>query len=764
MQVFGLVAQGLTRSKAGGHRAASNEKQSSGARTEMFLEKVVVVLLALGLPAITKPAEAQEASADVVVYGATPAGVMAAIAASRGGKHVLLLEPGTMVGGMLSGGLTKTDIGRRDTVGGLPNEFFRHVLAYYDKTYGKDSKQSKETHGGIFFEPHVAELVFHEMLHEAHVQVMTKKRIVSANVDHDRIVSIKVSDSSTGDSNQVNGKVFIDASYEGDLMADTGVPYRVGRESRKEFNESVAGMNRGPAELIGSGDHRLQSFNLRSTITNRADIRIPFPKPEHYMPEMFSKFLERINEKHLNNFNELFPDVPAWGPVNGKSDPNKADDIGGNIDYADADPATRQKSYEHTRDVWLSFWYMLGHDPSLSQQFRNSVAQWGLPKDEFVESGNVSPQLYVREARRMEGRYIMSQSDVQTHRMKDDAVAMGSYGIDSHPVQMVLTPKGLVSEGGDIGEWTDPYDIPYRSLTPVSPQNLLVVVDISATHIAYCTIRMEPVFMMLGQAGGLAATIAIDGNTSVQDISVPKLRAAIRQAGIPTDPPFRPSVVISHDANPAAGTPVKFHVVSTEIKSHLVKYVWNFDGSGEVQSTDPDPVWTFPVAKPWLVSLSVEDADGNQSLVAQSTVRVGSGGPSDVTVAFDGATDKGLWDRTGGNGLDERAWPAYHDLNRDKGNKEVTFLATLPESGRYRVAMAFPAGTKRASNVPVNIESNGDRHTLNVDQRAKPTPYAFMPIGEYSFVAGKPVVLHIGTAGTDGDVAIEAVRYIWLGK
>lgn len=723
----------------------------------------LAVLLTSGM-AVSAVAQ-QAPSADVVVYGATPAGIMASVAAARKGEHVLLVEPSKWIGGMVAGGLTKTDIGRRDTVGGLANEFFARVLAYYSRTYGKDSQQAKETHGGLFFEPHVAGWVFQEMLNEAHVQVIKSERVTSATVSHNRIVSMTVEPSYVqGSAETITGKVFIDASYEGDLMAAVGVPYRVGRESRKEYGESVAGINRGPAALIGTGDHKLQCFNVRTAITNRPDIRIPFPKPQHYMPEMFAPFLQRIADKHLKNFKDLFPDEPAWAPVNGKSDSNKGDDIGANLDYADATPEIREKSYEHTRDAFLSFWYMLGHDPSLTQEFRDSVNQWGLPKDEFVDTGNISPQLYVREARRMIGRYVMTQADTQTNRVKDDAVAIGSYGIDSHPVQMLLTDKGYVEEGGDIGEWTDPYNIPYRSLTPLNPSNLLVVVDVSATHIAYCTIRMEPVFMMLGQAGGVAADLAIKGGTSVQAISIPKLHAELMAAHIPLTPPFRPGITFTHEGNPSAGVPVQFHVKPTSVNSKLVKYFWNFDGSGEVQSTDADPVWTFPVAKPWLVSLTVEDADGNQSMSSQQVVHVGDSGPADVTLAFDKAKDVGLWDRTGGASLDERNWPAYHDLNRDKGHKEVVFDAMLPVSGRYRVALAFPAGAKRASNVPVRIESDGDLHELNLDQRTKNTPYAFAPIGEYSFVAGKPVVLSIGTAGTDGDVAIEAVRYIWLGK
>jgi len=718
--------------------------------------------ISVAILALPIAAHAQE-QADVVVYGATPAGIMASVAAARQGQKVLLIEPSSLVGGVVAGGLTKTDIGRRDTVGGLPNEFFSRVLAYYEKTYGKNSSQAQECHGGIFFEPHVAEGVFNDMLREAGVRILKKERVIDVDVERDHISRVRIQSTSGNAVTQVAGKVFIDASYEGDLMALAGVPYRVGREAVAEYGESLAGVTRGLPEYIGSGDHRLQSFNIRSTLTNRDDIRLPVPKPEHYTPEVFADFLTHIREKHLQTFNDLFPDVPEWGPVNGKSDPNKADDIGANIDYADGIFETRQRSYEHTRDLWLTFWYMLQNDPSLSPEFRESARKWGLPKDEFVETNHVTPQLYVREARRMLGRYIMTQRDVQTDRLKEDGVALGSYGIDSHPVQTVLTPNGMVEEGGNIAGWTDPYNIPYRSLTPIAPSNLLVVVDISATHIAYCTVRMEPVFMMLGQAGGLAADLAIMGRTSVQEISVTKLREELKSAGVPLEPLFRPVVAIAVDSSADPGKAVQFHGVQKEVRAPLTKYYWNFDGSGVVQSTDADASWTFPVAKPWLVSLFVEDANGNRSLVSRRTLNVGSGGPKDVTLSFESAVDNGLWDRVTGASLDERELVAYHDLNKDKGMKSVTFTATLPVTGRYRVAMAFPQGAKRATNVPVKITSGSDEHALHINQRSKATPYAFVPIGDFSFEADKPVTLSVGTQGTDGDVAIEAVRWIWVG-
>jgi hypothetical protein len=718
------------------------------------------LLLCIGLGTTL---HAAQQSAEVVVYGGTPSGVMAAVAAARQGRQVLLVEPSKHVGGVISGGLTKTDIGRRETIGGLPAEFFNRVLSAYEKTYGKDSPQALATKGGIFFEPHVAEQTFEAMLSDAHVAVVKEQTVADALLDHDHIASIRVTRPNNSDTT-IAGRVFIDASYEGDLMAAAHVLYRVGREGVAEYNESLAGMTRGPADTIGKGDHRVQSFNIRSTITNRPDIRIPFPKPEHYMPEAFADFLAHIHNKHIRNFAQLFPDEPEWGPVNSKSDPNKADDVGININYAEADAATRHEIYEHTRDLWLSFWYMLANDPSLSEEFKQSVRVWGLPKDEFADSGNVTPMLYVREARRMIGRYIMTQKDVQTDRVKPDGIAIGSYVIDSHPVQEILMPAGLVSEGGNIAGWTDPYNIPYRAITPIKPDNLLVTVDLSATHIAYCTIRMEPVFMTIGQAAGVAASLAIQHNVSVQDVPVDKLRAELEAQKVPLEPMFRPRVAIEIDGSERAGTPIRFHAQQLEVRAPLKKFYWNFDGSGAVNSKDASPMWTFATTKPTVVSLMVEDAEGHTSVVAKHKLAFGSDHAPDVTVLYEQAEEKGLWDKTAIGSLDERDLVAYHDLNNGKGSKSVRFEAKVSRGGNYRLAVAYPSNLRRATNVPVKVKTRTGMKTLYFNERTKDTPFAFTPLGDFHLDAGELPSVTISTENTDGDVAIEAIRWIWIGE
>lgn len=721
--------------------------------------RALVVIFVICIAA--KAGLGQAHQADIVIYGATPSGIMAAVEAAREGRSVILIEPSKHIGGIVAGGLTKTDIGQRSTIGGLPAEFFSRVLAFYEKTYGKDSSQARESKGGIFFEPHVAERVFEKMLSEARVSVLTNRELNGATLGTNRLQAISVHEPGQSPESFA-GRVFIDASYEGDLMAAAHVPYRVGREAAAEYDESLAGMTRGPSEMIGAGDHRLQAYSIRSTITNRADIRVPFPRPDNYTPEAFADVLGRIKHKGIRNFNELFPDVPEWGPVNGKSDPNKADDVGGNINYVEADAETRHRVYEHTRDQWLTFWYMLQTDPSLSEEFKQSVRVWGLPKDEFTDTGNISPQLYVREARRMIGRYIMTQKDVQHDRMKVDGIAIGSYVIDSHPVQMILTQTGLVSEGGNIAGWTDPYSIPYRSITPYSPDNLLVTVDLSATHIAYCTIRMEPVFMSIGQAAGLAASMAVKQNLSVQEISTDQLRARLAMQQVPLEPMFRPRVSIEINGPWHTGEPVHFQAKAVELKSPLKKYFWNFDGSGSVQSTDPEPQWTFSSETPASVSLMVVDADGISSLVVRRSLSEVTEASPDITLLYEDADERGLWDKTQIASLDERDLVAYHDLNSDKGKKLVRFTTKLSRSGRYRLAIAYPKGPKRATNVPVTIATKSGIRTIHLNETVKSTPFAFVPLDDFSIDKDESPSVTVGTAGTDGDVAIEAIRWLWI--
>lgn len=722
--------------------------------------------LNLLLPAMSAAAAPAEASADIAVFGATPAGIMAAVSAGRAGEKVILLESSYLVGGMMSGGLTKTDIGRRETVGGLSFEFFARVKKYYSDTYGADSTQVKECKNGLFFEPSVADRIFSDMLREAGVTVFRKERLapLATVMENNRIRSFTTRHYETGEETIVRARVFIDATYEGDLMASAYVPYRVGREARAEYNESLAGRGGEPAQYAGAGDHRVQSYNIRSTITNRDDIRVPIAKPRHYTPGPHRHFIDYVNKHSIRTFEQLFHDAPLWGPVNGKSDPNKADYPGANYAYADADYEMRAFIVERVRDYWASMWYMMQNDPALSDEFKTSARKWGLPKDEFTESGNITPQIYVREARRMLGRYLLTQYDLERDRWKPDTICMGSYNIDSHDVSFVQTPAGLAKEGFLISG-VDAYEIPYRSITPISPANLLVTCAVSATHIAYGSLRMEPVFMMIGQAAGFAAQLAIRENIAVQDVSIEQLQAALTKTGIPLKAPFRPVVAIvgPADGKANAGEPVQFAARGVHVRSPL-KYYWNFDGSGEVQCTDPAPTFTFTTPKRHTVSLKAIDADGTHSLVEQQTVIIGEDRAPDCSVTVEGAKLNGRWDRGFARTMEGRGRVNHHAMDIDKNTKTASFTTVIPRTGRYRVAFAFEQGPDCATAVPVRVTHAGGADTITINERERGTPFAFRPLGEYRFESGKPAEVFITTEGVKGRVTIDEVRWLWLGN
>jgi hypothetical protein len=702
---------------------------------------------------------------DVVVYGGTPAGITAAVAAGRAGHTALVLEPGPLVGGMMAGGLTKTDITRRESCGGLALEVFQRIESYYAKEYGPESSQVKESHGGIYFEPHVAGLIFAQMLAEARVEVRRQQPLINVTVERNAVTSLRVRDPA-GAEVTVRGRIFIDATYEGDLLAAAGVPYRVGREGREEWGEVLAGLTAGPEQYRGKGDHRVQSYNFRSTITNRDDLRLPVPKPETYDRDAYRGLVESVRKHGFKTFDALFPDWRNWGVINGKADPNKGDAIGFNVAYSEGDAGERARIAARMRDYWLGLWWTLQNDPDLSEEFRASARQWGLPKDEFVETGHVSPQVYVRVARRMLGAYHLTQRDVELFRRKEDAICLGSYNLDSHEVQRILTADGFVSEGGFI-EGVDPYEIPYRVLTPTAPGNLLVLCAVSATHVAYSTLRMEPCFMMLGQAGGYAAHLALAHQTTVQDIPVKTLQAHLETSGIALHAPYRPAVIMDVPAASgpvAVGEPVQFHARHIDVTTPIKAYYWNFDGSGRVQSTERDPRVTFATSKPTLVSLICVDTEGRKTLVDERVIQVGENTTGDISRTFLQGEATGVWTRAVSHTEERRFRNLYQDRNEGKGQKRVIFTGTPERAGRYAVSIAYRAAPGRASNVPVEIEHADGVSQVRVDERKPLSPFALGTLGEYRFEAGHPYRVTLSNAGTTGLVTIDEIRWVWLGE
>jgi hypothetical protein len=719
--------------------------------------------------------------AEVVVYGGTPAGVMAAIAAARQGHTVALVDINAHVGGMVSGGLVATDTGDRKTVGGLADDFFRRIVKYYTERYGADSKELKACRNGSNFEPHVAELVFEQMLKEQpSITIYRSLRYQSVTLDADRaaagnrVVALTVADPAGKNARTFTGDLFIDASYEGDLMAGAKVPYRVGREGRAEFGEYLAGVNMGPKEQRGLGDHRTMAYNYRVSVTMNTANRVLFPKPEHYDPSSFVPTDgKRIKEGKATGFGSFFTTIEKAHP-GAKFDANWGDSVGNSEGYAEGDWATRDAIAARIRDHFQSRLYYVQNDPELPEAFRTEARTWGLSKDEFTDNGNWPFQLYVREARRMVGRYVLCEQDLTQDRWKADGIATGSYGVDCHVVQVLREDGRLVPEHTRHVALNN-YDIPYRSLVPPDVENLLVPVCCSATHVAYCSLRMEPVYMMLGQAAGAAAHFALADKTTVQKVDAVKVRELLLKEGAVLDAGYQPPVKLTWTPrHPKPGEKVVFKAVPGALKDPLKSIAWDFDGMGKVSGEGERVVQAFAMEKTYSVSLMVTDAAGRRRLLT-ADVPVGTAETRDVTMDDFDAELFGRWDGTFPDlvpGLPLRYSDVFFGpgIHRDSARAGKTspararFQPTIPQAGRYQVCLGFRPSKTQSTRVPVAIRHAGGTAKITVDQRNETTPFNFVPVGEFTFKAGDSGFVEISNGETDGRVAIDGVRWVWLGE
>jgi hypothetical protein len=668
---------------------------------------------------------------DIVIYGGTCSAVIAAVQAKKMGKTVIVVSPDKHLGGLTSGGLGFTDTGNKAVIGGLARDFYHRIWLHYDQ----DSawvQQKKSEYGGKgqgtpavdgenrtmwIFEPHAAEQVFEDYVKEFGLEVVRDEwldRAKGVKKDGDHITSITTLSGKT-----YTGKMFIDATYEGDLMAAAGVDYHVGREATSVYNEKWNGIQVGvlhhrhhfgavkepispykvpgdpnsgvlprvstePPGEFGAGDKRVQAYCFRSCYTNDPGNRIPFPKPDGYDAGQY-EILLRVLNTGWGEFFEKFDPIPNHKTDTNNHGPFSFDNIGYNFDYPEGSYEKRRQIIAEHRQYQQGLLWFVANDPRVPRKVQEELRTWGLPKDEFKDNGNWSHQLYIREARRMIGSYVMTENELLKKRPTPDG--MGSYGIDSHNTQRYITPEGYVQNEGDIGVATKgPYEIAYGSLVPKKGQgsNLLVPVAMSASHIAYGSIRMEPVFMILGQSAATAAVLAIDAGIPVQSVPYGKLKAQILQDG----------------------------------------QILHYDGPTTLRGVDPKS----------LKGIVLDDADAKLT---------GAWSESSAAKSFlgDGYT---------------------HDGNAKDGKASARFETKLPKSGKYHVFLASPPNSNRASNAPVEIiHASGSQHLkLNLKEPQPADGLYWLDLGTFDFTADQPAAVIITNTGTDGYVVIDGIRWL----
>jgi len=530
-------------------------------------------------------------SYDIVVYGGTSAGISAAIQGSRMEKKILLIEPGHRIGGLTTGGLGQTDIGNKQAIGGISREFYQNIKSHYQKQENwKWQKQESYRDGGQTttdsredtmwtFEPSAALKVFNDMIRaEKNISLVYAQRLnrkSGVKKTGGKIASIQM------ESGQIyQSKIFIDATYEGDLMAAAGVSYALGRESNTQYGESLNGVqannvslslkktismnathhnfiervdpyikkgdpksgllpfiNQRKPGIDGDGDDKIQAYCYRMTLTNQPDNRIPFSKPSGYQ-EIEYELLFRNYEAALVPFENMYnyghPLVPWINSKmpNLKTDTNNqkgfsTDFIGQNYLYPEASYEVREKIAQRHKKYQQGLMWTLAFHPRIPNQVREIVSQWGTCKDEYESKDGWPSQLYIREARRMVSSYVMTQRNCEKLDLAEDAVGLAAYGMDSHHVQRYVDVNGYVKNEGNVEtRVAGPFPISYRSIVPKKSEltNLLVPICLSASHIAFGSIRMEPVFMVLGQSAAIAAALAIDNNCALQHVPYEELK------------------------------------------------------------------------------------------------------------------------------------------------------------------------------------------------------------------------------------------------
>ncbi len=694
---------------------------------------IAMLTLALGLATSSDTtATPLQESADVVIYGGTSGGIAAAIQTKRMGKSVILIEPSGHLGGLTTGGLGQTDIGNKAAIGGVSREFYRRVRQYYQqenawnwqardeyRSIGQSATSPQEDTMWTF-EPHVALKIYRDWLAELEIPVEMNERLDRENgVVMTRSIPWSIVSITMESGKVFRGKMFIDATYEGDLVAAAGVQYTLGREANSLYDETLNGVqtqraihhqfvrgvdpyivagapNSGllpfiepnPPEPDGTGDHRLQAYCFRMCMTDHPDNRIPWPKPDGYQEQWYELLLRNFEagEKRVPLSIGLMP--------NRKTDTNNnfgfsTDFIGQNYDYPEASYQRREEIVAQHRLYQQGLMWTLANHPRVPQEIRAEVSRWGMCRDEFIAGQGWQDQLYIREARRMVGDLVMTQHHCQGRQVVDDPVGLAAYTMDSHHVQRHVDQDGFVRNEGDVqvGGFS-PYAIGYRAIVPRADQceNLLVPVCLSSTHMAFGSIRMEPVFMVLGQSAATAAALAIDQAVPVQRIDTGRLRERLLADGMvlewegPSQPPSPHGV----DAQDLAG------LVIDDIHAELTGF----------------------------------------ATVSTSTAKfVGAG--------------------------------YRHDGNAAKGEQLAEFRLKFAESGEYEIRVSYSPHANRATNVPVKVQHADGETEVRINQQKRPAvDGVFHSVGRFSFEAKQVYMLQISNLDTDGYVIVDAVQAV----
>jgi hypothetical protein len=648
-------------------------------------------------------AHGETINADVVIYGGTAGGVAAACTGARFGKTVALAEFGTHIGGLTSGGLGYTDIGNKAAIGGFSRQFYRRL----GKHYGKEEAWT--------FEPNVAERELRALLSESKVPVKFKQRLATVKKQGVRITEITMEDGTV-----YRGKMFIDATYEGDLMARAGVSYMVGREANSRFGETLNGIRAEtpkhqflvpvdpylqpgdpssgllpfimdqPLGQPGGGDRSVQTYNFRLCLTRNPENKLPINPPVGYDPkryELLGRYfvaLQKAEKKvGLGNFMKIDMVTPEKTDINNNGG-FSTDYIGANHAYPEADYTTRERIWQDHLNYTQGFITFLKKDNRVPESIRKEMSEWGLCNDEFLDTGGWPHAMYVREARRMLSEYVMSEKVCRGVEKPDDAVGLGAYNMDSHNCRRIVR-DGVAQNEGDVQVGVKPYPISYRSIVPKAGEceNLFVPICLSATHIAYGSIRMEPVFMILGQTSATAAAMAIDANSSVQKVDYARLREQLLKDG----------QILQWTATSAPG--------------------------GGVNPESPAPK---------LDGIVLDDTDAK--LV--------------------GNWESGAFAGRVGHGY-------VHDGNAAKGQKSATWNPEIPADGSYEIIFHWVPNPNRATNVPVSITVGGDTVTVKIDEKEKSGARS---LGRFTLGKGKSVAIGVKTEGTDGHVILDGVQLL----